>query len=78
MSPKQVIAAALELSPEDRAEVAGELIRTLDPVPDAAVEEAWDAQVRRRIEKLNAGTARTLSLEDARHRVRAAAFGALG
>ncbi len=68
MSPKQ-----------DRAEVAGELIRTLDPVPDAAVEEAWDAEVRRRIEKLNAGTARTtLSLEDARHRVRAAAFGALG
>lgn len=75
MSPKQFIDAAMELSPEARAEVAGELIRTLDPPPSAAVDKAWDAEIGRRIEKLNAGTARTISLEEARQRIRAAALG---
>ena len=49
-----VEAAALELSPEDRARLAQ---RLLDSLPrDQGVEAAWDEEIKRRVAELEAGT----------------------
>jgi putative addiction module component (TIGR02574 family) len=45
------------LSDEERAELAHFLIQTLDGEPEAQVEEAWEAEVMRRIDEIKAGTA---------------------
>lgn len=63
----------MKLSPEVRPEVASELIQSLDPPATAEVEQAWADEIGRRVERLNAGTARTVPWEDAYRRIRAAA-----
>jgi len=65
---KRVLAEALLLGAEDRAVIAGELIRSLDDGPDEeleSVEAAWAQELRERLQKLDAGEAETLSREDA-------------
>ena len=62
MSPslKRVLEEALDLSPADRAELAGQLIESLDPEIEKNVEEAWDAEIARRLRDVDAGTAKTI------------------
>lgn len=48
-----VEAAALELSPEERAQLAQRLLSSLPRDPQ--VEAAWDAEIRRRIAALESG-----------------------
>jgi putative addiction module component (TIGR02574 family) len=47
-------AAALQLTPADRARLVDRLIATLDTDPD--VEEAWAAEVERRQSEIESGT----------------------
>ena len=47
-------AAALPLTPADRARLVDRLIATLDPDPE--VEEAWAAEVERRQNEIENGT----------------------
>ena len=47
-------AAALQLTPADRARLVDRLIATLDPDPE--VEEAWAAEVERRQNEIENGT----------------------
>jgi putative addiction module component (TIGR02574 family) len=47
-------AAALQLTPADRARLVDRLIATLDPKPE--VEEAWAAEVERRQSEIENGT----------------------
>ena len=42
-------AEALALQPRERAALALELLESLDGVPEADVDEAWDAEIRRRV-----------------------------
>ena len=50
--------AALELSSEDRAQLAQ---RLLDSLPrDQEVEAAWDEEIHRRVAELEAGTMKTV------------------
>ena len=52
-------AAALQLTPADRARLVDRLIATLDADPD--VEEAWAAEVERRQAEIENGTVSLLS-----------------
>ena len=73
MNPKQLLTEALQLPPEERAALAGELIQSLDEQIDADAEAAWSVEIRRRLERLNAGLAKTVPWSEARRRILAAA-----
>ena len=73
MDARQLLEQALRLSDEERAALAGELIQSLDAEVDADAEAAWSAEIRRRLERVDAGTAKTIPWAEARHRIHAAA-----
>ena len=72
-SLEAVEAAALELSPEERAQLAQRLLSSLPRDPEA--EAAWDAEIRRRVAELESGAMNTIPAEEvfaeARHRLNA-------
>lgn len=74
---ENVLAAALRLSPDQRAEVVAELLDSLDGggPPDAAVEEAWAREAERRLVEIDAGTVTTVPWTEVRRRLHAAASG---
>jgi putative addiction module component (TIGR02574 family) len=65
-----VLAEILRLSPEERAHLALELIRSLDGEPQADATAAWDTEIERRGAEVDAGTAETMTLEEYRIHVR--------
>jgi putative addiction module component (TIGR02574 family) len=54
---------ARALPPEDRVRLAEELLATVQEV-DAEVEQAWDAEIRRRIAEIDSGTAKLVPAEE--------------
>ncbi len=73
MDPSQLLAEALRLPAEQRAALAGELIQSLDSQVDEDAEAAWSAEIRRRLERLDSGLAKTVPWSEARRRILAAA-----
>jgi putative addiction module component (TIGR02574 family) len=65
----ELLQRALSLTEEERAELAGSLIASLDPAVDEAAEAAWNQEIARRIEDLDSGKARTISWGAVRARV---------
>jgi putative addiction module component (TIGR02574 family) len=65
----------LALSAEERAELAGSLLESLDGPPEdpEAVEAAWNAEIARRIEDLDSGKVKPVSLETFRRKRSSAA-----
>ena len=63
-------AQALRLSPEDRAHLADKLLSSL--ASDPTVEDAWAAEVDRRINEFETGTVRDIPVEESLARARAA------
>ncbi len=61
-------AQALQLSNQERAELAARLLASLSPMADFDAE--WAVEVDRRIEEIEAGRATMVSVEDAMARVR--------
>jgi putative addiction module component (TIGR02574 family) len=55
-------------SEEERAELAGSLIGSLDATVDEA-EAAWNQEIGRRIENLDSGKAKTIPWEEVRSRI---------
>jgi putative addiction module component len=53
-----VLADALGLDTEARAELAAELLASLDGPADADAESAWDAEIERCINQIEAGEVR--------------------
>ncbi len=51
-----VLADALRLDDDARAELAAELVASLDGPADPDAESAWDAEIERRIAAIEAGT----------------------
>ncbi|AKT42772.1 addiction module protein [Chondromyces crocatus] len=71
-SRRTVLAQALELPCEERADMARSLLRSLDePADKADVEDAWLDEVGRRLQSVEQGTATTDSWEAVRQRVHA-------
>lgn len=73
MDSRQLLVEALRLSDEERAALAGELIQSLETEVDADAEAAWSAEIRVRLERVDAGKAKTISWSEARRRIHAAA-----
>ncbi len=48
-------AALVELTPEDRAELARYLIESLDDEQEQGVEAAWDEELKRRAAEIESG-----------------------
>ena len=50
-----ILEQALKLSPTERADVAEQLIVSLDERPDADAEQAWQEEVQRRLQQVERG-----------------------
>ncbi|MDN5941070.1 MAG: addiction module protein [Nitrospira sp.] len=46
---------ALKLTSYERAEVAEQLIASLDEVPDTGVEQAWQEEIQKRLQQIERG-----------------------
>ena len=77
MDSKKLLAEALHLSPEERAALAGELIQSLETAIDPDAEAMWSAEIRSRLDRVDAGAATTIPWSEARRRIHAAAGGGL-
>jgi putative addiction module component (TIGR02574 family) len=64
-----VLADALRLEPDARAEVAAELLASLDGPADPDAEAAWDAEIQRRIEAIESGKARLEPWTEVKRRI---------
>jgi len=73
MDAKQLLVEALRLSDEERAALAGELIQSLEGEIDTDAEAAWSAEIRARLDSVDAGRAATIPWSEARRRIHAAA-----
>ena len=65
-----VLEEALKLSPNERAEVAEQLIASLEEAPDTAVEQAWQQEVQRRLQQVERGEMKTIPWEEVQRRLR--------
>ena len=63
-SVEELAAQAIHLSAEDRARLAEVLLASLPDGTDAEVEAAWDAEIRRRVEAVKAGTVTLVPAEE--------------
>jgi len=66
---EHVLADALRLEPESRADVAAELLASLDGPDDPDAEQAWDAEIARRIAAIEAGTIRLEPWSEVKRRI---------
>ena len=68
----QVLQRALDLSEKDRGALIARLIDSLDDGSvDEGVEEAWTAEIRRRVDDIRSGKARLIPEEEVRRRAAA-------
>lgn len=66
---KAVLAEALRLDPDSRAELAAELLASLDGPADPDAEAAWEAEIERRVAAIEAGTVKLEPWEDVKRRI---------
>lgn len=59
---------ALTLSDDERAEIAGALLESLEPAPETDVETAWRQEVAARVAAVEAGDVKTTPWEEIRDR----------
>jgi putative addiction module component (TIGR02574 family) len=64
-----VLADALRLDDDARAELAAELLASLDGPADPNAETAWDAEIERRIAAIEAGTIPLEPWDEVRRRI---------
>lgn len=60
---------AAELPPRDRAELAGLLLESIEESPEEGVEEAWAAEIERRMAEFRAGRVKTIPWSEVRARL---------
>lgn len=70
-----VLADALRLDADSRAQLAAELLASLDGPTDADAEEAWQAEIERRVADLKAGKVKLEPWEDVKRRIEKAILG---
>jgi len=64
-----VLADALRLEPDARAEIAAELLASLDGPADPGAEAAWDDEIARPIEAIEAGATRLEPWSEVKRRI---------
>jgi putative addiction module component (TIGR02574 family) len=70
-----VLAEALRLDVKTRAEIASELLASLDGPADPDAEQAWAAEIDRRVKALEAGTEPLESWDDVKRRIASQVLG---
>jgi len=65
----ELLQKALALSDEERAELAGTLIDSLDAKADEGAELLWNNEIVRRIQDLDSGKAKTVPWEEVQRRI---------
>lgn len=65
----ELLKAAMDLAPEDRAELAVELMASIDGMAEADADAAWTAEIERRARRAHAGGARGRDLAEVRERI---------
>jgi putative addiction module component (TIGR02574 family) len=70
MTPEvsKLLEQALSLSVEEQEALADSLIFNLGGKVDEGVQAAWDEEIKRRIDELDSGKAKTIPWEDVRER----------
>lgn len=68
-APEAVLADALKLDVKARAELAAELLASLEGPAEPDAEAAWAREIQRRVRALEAGTERLESWEDVKRRI---------
>ncbi len=68
---KRIITEAMNLSSSERAQIAEELISSLDELPDEEVEKAWQAEINRRIDEVESGKVQCVPWEQILEKLRA-------
>jgi putative addiction module component (TIGR02574 family) len=71
---EQILREALTLPAEDRADVAAELLASLDEPADGDVEAAWAAEIERRARRVLSGESSGTDWKEARARIVADVF----
>jgi putative addiction module component (TIGR02574 family) len=66
---RAVLADALRLDSAARAELAAELLASLDGPADPGAEAAWNDEIDRRVEAIEAGTVRLEPWEQVKRRI---------
>jgi putative addiction module component (TIGR02574 family) len=61
---------ALQLPEAERAELAHELVKSLDGGADASAAGAWETELLRRLQELDAGVAKTVDRKEFSRRIR--------
>jgi len=67
---EKVRSEALSLSEAERAELAYNLVASLDGPADSDVERAWESEITRRLSEIEAGTAKLIDREEFSRRLR--------
>jgi putative addiction module component (TIGR02574 family) len=70
MSPEldELLQKAMALPPEARAALASSLIESLDENVDEDAEAAWQQEIARRMDEVQAGTAKTVPWSEVRRK----------
>jgi putative addiction module component (TIGR02574 family) len=68
---EKIRSEALRLPESERAELAHSLVLSLDGPADADAEGAWETEIRRRLDEIEAGTAELIDREELRRRMQA-------
>jgi len=68
---RQLLEKALTLPENERAELAGNLIASLDATVDLDVEAAWQQEIARRLREVQSGEVKTVSWEEVERKGRA-------
>ena len=66
---KEALDRALELSADERAALAHDLLVSLDRPADADAGKAWEAEITRRLHELERGQAQTVDADEALRRI---------
>jgi putative addiction module component (TIGR02574 family) len=64
-----LLADALRLDPDARAELVAELLASLDGPADPDAETAWNVEIERRVAAIEAGAVRLESWEQVKRRI---------
>jgi Putative addiction module component. len=71
MTVDELKAAALRLAPQARANLARELLSSLDELSEAEIEQLWFEEAARRDRELDAGTVQSLPADEVLARAKA-------
>lgn len=68
----EILKKALSLPPDERAEIAGSLIESLDETQDESVQAAWEKEIVRRMGDFDTGKGKPVSIEEFRKKLSSA------